>query len=165
MDNICPTHPTPQIPIRPTHGNYHKKNHVLKQDISPLQENDTCLHLLSCCTNQHENNLYTNKRNKVVHTLAATLMAPPTTRCFTLINASKTNDHTLENLVLSWLLPCTCYLPRCKFPAKLRLDILSILGTIPTSKPPFTPRPDMKAQFLNSHIVMTDSPKQPSQES
>jgi hypothetical protein len=36
-----------------------------------------------------------------------------------------------DNTILSWLLPCTCYLPRCKCLAQLRPDILCILGAPP----------------------------------
>ena len=32
------------------------------------------------------NNLYTNKHNKALHTLANTLLAHPTTRCHTIMN-------------------------------------------------------------------------------
>ena len=45
--------------------NYQKK-HILKQNISPTcslcasHQNDTCLHLLSCCTNRHIYNLRIN---------------------------------------------------------------------------------------------------------
>lgn len=57
-------------------------------------------------------------------------------------------DKTIENTLPSWFLPCTCYLPICKYLAKLLLDIQYILGTSPTNKPPFTPHHDLKVQFF-----------------
>jgi len=76
------------------------------------------------------------------------LLAHPTTRCYTLINAGKFKDRTPDNTIPSWLLPCTCYLPRCKCPARLRPDILCILGTTPTAQPPFSPNPSLKIQIF-----------------
>jgi hypothetical protein len=55
---------------------------------------------------------------------------------------------TAHNTIPSWLLPCTCYLPRCKCPARLRLDILCILEAPPTNEPPFTPNPNLKVQIF-----------------
>jgi hypothetical protein len=61
---------------------YYPKSHILKQDIPPTcdlctsHQNNICLHLLSCCTNKHINNLRTNKHNKVVHTLAKHTTSP-----------------------------------------------------------------------------------------
>lgn len=85
-------------------GNYWKQ-HVLKQDISPMcnlcttRKIDNCLHLLPCYKNKNINNPRTNHHNKAVHALANTLLAHPTTWCFILINSSKFQDHTLENTI------------------------------------------------------------------
>jgi hypothetical protein len=120
-------------------GNYRKK-HAFKQDISPLydlcplRENDTCLHLLSCYTNKHINNIHTNQYNKAVHGIARTLLAYFTTRCFTLINVCKIQDTPLDNTIPTWLLPCSCYLLRCKCLARLHPDILYLPGTTPSNQ-------------------------------
>lgn len=73
----------------------------------------TCL---ACCTNECIKKLQTNK-----------LLAYSRTRYFTFINVGKLNDHILlDNTMPSW---STCYLPRCKCPTWLRLDILCLLET------------------------------------
>lgn len=103
-----------------------------KQDISPicnlccLKQDDTYLHLLSCCTNKHINDLRTNTHNKAIHALADTLLAHLTIRGFTVINASKFNNKILDNTLPSWLFSCTCYLPRCKCLARLQHYILCV---------------------------------------
>lgn len=76
------------------------------------------------------------------------LWPTPTTQCFTIINAWNYKERTLDNTVPSWLLPCGCYLPRWQCPARLRLDILCILCTIPITNPPFTPNRNFIIQSL-----------------
>lgn len=44
------------------------------------------------------------------------LLAHPMTRCYTLINGGKFNNRTPNNTIPSWLLPCTCLLPKHKYP-------------------------------------------------
>ena len=94
------------------------------------------------------NNLMTNRHNKAIHVLAKTLLAHPTTHCFTLINAGKIKDHKPDNTTPSWLLPCTCYLPRCKCLARLTPNILCILEVPPINKLQFTPNPNLKVQIF-----------------
>jgi hypothetical protein len=105
-------------------------------------------HLLACCANKHMNNLRTTQHNKAIHALAKTLLAHPTTYCFTLINAGNIKDHKLDNTIPSWLLPCTCYLSRCKCLARLTPNILCILGAPPINKLPFTSNPNLKVQIF-----------------
>lgn len=110
-------------------GNCEKK-HILKQHIYPicnlwpLKENDTFLHLLSCCTNQHK-----NWHNKVVH------VVHPTTVCFIPIH-NKLNNKTHTISRQHDFLPSSCYLPRCTCSAELRMDMLCILGTSPLDQSP-----------------------------
>lgn len=113
-----------------------------------LKENDMCLHLISCCTIKHINNLITNRHNKAAQTLTNTLKAHLATRCFTLINVSSFNYRTLDKTIPSWLLPCSCYLPRCACPTKLQLDILRIIGAPPSTKPLLKPSPNVKIHIL-----------------
>lgn len=52
-----------------------------------------------------------------------------------------------------------CYLPKCKCPMHLRPNILCVLDTPPTTKPPFTPNPNLKTHILqftycNDKILM-----------
>lgn len=95
------------------------------------------------------NDLRTNKHNKAIHTLAKTLLGHPTTYCFRIINTWSHKERTPDITTPSWLMPCTCcYLPRWQCLARLRLDILCILCTPPTSKPPFTPNRNLTTQVF-----------------
>ena len=96
-------------------GNY-KRNPYPQHVTYASHKIDTCLHVLSCCTNKYTNNLRTNRHNKAIHALVNTLLAHTTIHCFTLINTGNIKDHTLDNTIPSWLLPRRCYLPRCRFP-------------------------------------------------
>ena len=59
-------------------------------------------------------------------------------------------DCTHDKTIPSWLLPCTCYLPRYKCLARLRPNTLCILRAPPTYKPTFTPNPNLKVQIFES---------------
>ena len=109
-------------------------------NLCSLKQSDNSLYLFSCYTNKHINNLRTSQRNKAVHAIN-TLVAHPTVRCFTLINAGKLNEWTPENTIPSWILP------RYKCSAQLRPDILCTLGATPTSKPRYSPNPNLKVQL------------------
>ena len=135
LDHGCSNHPGPQIMLRET---WKLPKRRFKQEISPLKENDIGLHLLSCCTNQNINNLH-----EMVHTC----------KC-----RHNWRQNTIKNTIPLWLLPCTSYLPKCKCPAKLCPDILCILGTTPTYKPPCTPHPILKYNFLGLRTILIDSP-------
>jgi hypothetical protein len=76
---------------------------------------------------------------------AQALLAHPTTRCFTLINAGKIKDKSPDNTIRTWFFPCSYYLPRCKCLARFRLYILCLLGTTTTHKPPFLPHTNLKS--------------------
>ena len=99
LDYICTNHANPKLHYIKLLG-IHQRKHILKQDIPPTsnlcpsQQNDACLHLLSCCKNKHINILRTNQHNKAVHTLANALLAHPITRCFTIFNVGKLNNRT-----------------------------------------------------------------------
>lgn len=47
------------------------------------------LYIYTSCKNKQMNNLWTNQQNKTVHALANTLLALPSTLCFTLITLVK----------------------------------------------------------------------------
>ena len=124
----------------------------------PTQKKWICLHLLSCYTNEHINNIRTNRHNKVVNAIAKTLLAYSTTRCFTLTNVGKIQDTPPDSTIPTWLLPCSCYLLRCKCLARLRPDSLCLLGITSTDQPPFLPHPhDFK--YFNSLTTTINSRK------
>jgi hypothetical protein len=141
-------------------GNYQRK-HILKQDIPPTcnlcpsQQNDMCLHLLSCCNNKHINNPRINRHSKAVHTLANMLLYPPHNKMLH-TNQCEDNNRTPENTMLhgyshvqvtyryviahpisneiyyAYLVPCQCH--------------------------PLHPTQLSKYKSLNLHIIMIDSP-------
>lgn len=136
-------------------GNYCEKHvfkHVTRDFLTmypfSTRENDTCLHLLSCCTIKYINNLCTSQHNKVVHEIAQTLLARPTTRCFALINVGHIKDKLQGNVIPSWLLPCSCYLPRCSCLAIFCPDMVCLLGTTLSEKPSFAPQPNLKVELI-----------------
>jgi hypothetical protein len=143
-----------------------KKKTCHKQDISPLcslcplKQNVNHLHLLSCCTNKHITNLHTFRHNKAMYALANTLYAHNITRCFTLIKVGKFQNMISNNTIPSRLLPCTCYLPRCRCLAKLCLDTLGVLGTTSIDQPPCTPNPNLKVQNFEFIYCNDKSPQE-----
>ena len=68
-------------------------------------------------------------------------------RCFTL-HARKTQDKSPYDTIPSWLLMCMYYLPKCKCPMYLKLNILCVLDTPPTTKLHSTPNPNLNIQIL-----------------
>lgn len=80
--------------------------------------------------------------------LVKTMLTHPTTQSFTLISARNTNDKAIENTIPSWLLPCMCYLSKCKYPTCLQPYMLCVLGALPTTQPPLLPNLDSKIQLI-----------------
>lgn len=79
-------------------------------------QHDNCIHLLSCFTNKHINNICINQHNNAIHTISNTLLAHPPTRCFTLMNVGKLNEQTPgkhQTIMASplFLLPPTMQVP------------------------------------------------------
>jgi len=64
------------------------------------------------------------------------------------MNAGTYNEQPPENTVPPWLLPCTCNTPRCHCNARLKPDILCILGHPYNSPPPEAPSPIITIQFI-----------------
>jgi hypothetical protein len=91
-------------------------------------EPDTWLHILLCCKEPNIHKLHINKHNKAVHKIQKLLISNTKSRCFTLVNAGKSDGQTKENIVPNWLLPCSRnnQIQRCQCNAKLRPDILCI---------------------------------------
>lgn len=54
-----------------------------------------------------------------------------TTKQFTLVNALIYNQQHLDGILSSWLLPCFCYLPKCKCLVWFHPKILCIKGKAP----------------------------------
>ena len=64
------------------------------------------------------------------------------------MNAGIYNDSPQENTVPTWLLPCTCNTPRCHCNARLKPDILCVIGHPYNSPPPVAPTPDIIIQYI-----------------
>ena len=113
-----------------------------------LDQNDTCLHLLSCCTNKHINDLLTNWHDNAFHAIVDKLSAPPHTRHFTPLHAGTQHQWQPQNTLPTWSLPSYCFLFKCKCLAKLRHDTLCIKGKSPTYSTPFIPTGSITIQFI-----------------
>jgi hypothetical protein len=91
-------------------------------------ERDTWPHLLSICEHPYLKGFIIARHNKAVHLITQTLQANKNTRFFTLTNAGHLNKHPQEQTIREWLLQCTCHQNPCQCQAKLRLDILCVIG-------------------------------------
>jgi hypothetical protein len=111
-------------------------------------EADTWLHVLLKCKQQHIHALITNRHNKAVWEIRKLLVSNKITRHYILMNAGTYNDHPPENTVPTWLLPCTCDTHRCHCNARLKPDILCVLGHPYNSPPPAGPTPTTTIQFI-----------------
>jgi hypothetical protein len=111
-------------------------------------EADTWLHVLLKCKQQHIHALITNRHNKAVWEIRKLLVSNKITRHYILMNAGTYNDRPPENTVPPWLLPCTCATQRCHCNARLKPDILCVLGQPYNSPPPEVPTPITTIQFI-----------------
>ena len=64
------------------------------------------------------------------------------------MNAGTYNELPQDNTVPTWLLPCTCGNQRCHCNARLKPDILCILGHPYNHPPPEAPTPKITIQFI-----------------
>ena len=92
--------------------------------------------------------LITNRHNKAVWEIRKLLVSNKVTRHDILMNACTYNVLLRENTIPTWLLPCTCKTQRCHCNARLKPDILCILGHPYNSPPPEAPTPAITIQFI-----------------
>ena len=107
----------------------------------------TWLHLLLKCKQQHIHALIAKRHNKAIWEICKLIVSNRTSRHYTLMNAGIHNDQPQENRVPPWL-PCTCDTQRCQCNARLKPDILCIIGHPYNHLPPETPTPDLTIQFI-----------------
>jgi hypothetical protein len=93
---------------------------------------DTWLHILLCCKEPHIHKLRINRHNKAVHEIWKLLISDTKSRCFTLVNAGKSDGQT----------------QRCQCNAKLRPDILCIHNHPYNATPPQEPNHTLTVQFI-----------------
>jgi hypothetical protein len=80
--------------------------------------------------------------------ITQTLQANKNTRFFTLANAGTINNQPPDHTVPEWLLTCTCSQTKCQCQAKLKPDILCIIGAHNQSPTPILPSPNHTIQFI-----------------
>ena len=108
-------------------------------------DGDTWLHVLLKCKQQHIHALITKIHNKAVWEILKLIVSTRISRHYTLMNVGTYNEIPQENTVPSWLLPCTCDTQRCHCNARLKLDILCIIGH--PYAPPQKPRGGSLLEF------------------
>jgi hypothetical protein len=88
------------------------------------------------------------RHNKAIHLITQTLQAHKNTRFFTFTNAGHLNNNPPEQTILDWLLQCTCTQTTCQCQAKLRPDILCIIGAPDQTQTPIAPSSKLTIQFI-----------------
>ena len=111
-------------------------------------DQDTWPHPLSTCEHPYLKGLRIARHNKAVHLITQTLQAIKNTRFYTLTNAGKIHNTTPEQPILQWFLQCTCPQSTCQCQAKLRPDILCILGAPNQVQVPIIPSHTHTIQFI-----------------
>jgi hypothetical protein len=117
------------------------------------KQNDTTRYMATYTTMLHRAHIHKlriNRHNKAVHEIHKFLISNTKSRCFTLVNAGKSDGQPQENTVPNWLLPCSCNNPtqRCTSNAKLRPDILCIHNHPYNAEPPKEPNQTLTVQFI-----------------
>ena len=88
------------------------------------------------------------RHNKSVHLITQTLQADKNTRFLTLTNASYINNQPQEQTIPEWLLQCTCHQKPCQCQAKLKPDILCMIGAPNQTSLPISPSSNHIVQFI-----------------
>ena len=109
---------------------------------------DTWLRVLLKRKQQHIHALITKRHNKAVWEIRKLIVSTQISRQYTLMNEGTHNELPQDNTLPPWLLPCTCDTQRCHRNAKLKPDILCIIGHPYNHPPPETPTPDITIQFI-----------------
>ena len=109
---------------------------------------DTWLHVLLKCKQQYIHALITKRHNKVVWETSKLILSTKISRHYTLMNAGTHNELPQENTLPTWLLPCTCGAQRCHYNARLKPDILCVIGHPYNHPPPKTLAPKLTIQFI-----------------
>lgn len=111
-------------------------------------EPKTWFHILLTCKQQHIHALQTTRHNKAVAEFRKLIISSSNSRCYIFMNACTFNSNPQENIVPSWILPCTCQNQRCQCNARFKLDILCIRGIPYQHNPPLHPSPNIIIQYI-----------------
>ena len=111
-------------------------------------DRDTWPHLLSTCEHPYLKGVRIARHNKALHLITQTLQANKHTRYYTLTNACNTNNISQEQIVPEWLIECICSQIKCQCHARLRPNILCIIGVPNHTPAPLTPSNTKIIQFI-----------------
>ena len=111
-------------------------------------DRDTWPHLLSTCEHPYLKGLRIARHNKTTHLIAQVLQANKNTRFFTLTNAGHLPNQPQEQTIPNWLLQCICTQAPCQCQAKLRPNIMCILGAPNHIQTPILPSLNHTVQFI-----------------
>ena len=107
----------------------------------------TWLHVLLKCKQQHIHALITKRHNKAVWETCKLIFSNKISRHYTIMNTWTYNGFPQENIVTTWLLPCTCGTQRCHCNARFKPHILCIIGHPYDHLPP-------KAPYTRNHHII-----------
>ena len=113
-----------------------------------LNNRDTWPHLLSTCEHPYLKSLRIARYNKAVYLITQTLQANKNTIFYTLTNAGNTNNKPPKQTIPDWLIKSKCPQQTCNCQAKLRPDILYIIGAPNHTQTPILPSPTLTTQFI-----------------
>ena len=122
-------------------------------------ERDTWPHLLSTCEHPYLKGLRIARHNKAVHLITQTLQANKHTRFLTRTNAGHLNNQPQETTVPEWLLACTCPQTPCQCQAKLKPDILCMIGAPNHTTLPITPSSNLYSTIYRIHLLPRPIPR------
>ena len=143
-----------QIPHQTIYGS-HRKQLFFGREAFPSRTCPICnstyvdawLHVLLKCKQQHIHALITKIHNKAIWEMRKLIVSTRISRHYILMNAWTHNELSQENMVPPWSLPCTCDTQRCHCNARLKPNLLCIIGH-PYNTPLETPTPDITIQFI-----------------
>ena len=124
--------------------------------LSPTLKTKRLYHFCSCkhniieriCEHPYLKGFRIARHNKAVHLITQTLQANKHTRFLTRVNAGHLNNRPQEDTIPEWLLACTCPQTPCQCQAKLRPDILCMIGAPNHITLPITPSSNHTVQFI-----------------
>ena len=116
--------------------------------LCPRNDMDTWPHILSTCEHPYLKGLRIAIHNKTLYLITQTLQAHKNNHFFTLTNAGHLNNNPPEQIIPDWLLQCTCTQTTCQYQAKLRPEIMCIIGAPNQTQTPIAPSPKLTVQFI-----------------
>ena len=110
-------------------------------------DRDTWPHLISMCEHPYLKGLRIALHNNAVHLITQNITSQQA-HPITLINACNLNNTNQQQIVPEWLLERTCTQTKCRLQARLRLDVLCVLGAPNQTPTPLLPSHTHTIQFI-----------------